>query len=186
MARVDVTAKVQGLTSSAAYAYMGELVGTPTEITKTSNNTYTITLEFSHAPAYDIETYILTNGTIESCTIVSGGWKTARWDDGDEYTVYHYQSCTISVVLSQDATYLSIMPGNLIVDGEPADVYCNGVYTSSKFVRWNIKNPQPNYTIKCFIDGQWQECSVQYYDGTKWIAAMAKYYDGTQFVECSF
>lgn len=42
------------------------------------------------------------------------------------------------------------------------------------------------YTIKCFIDGEWKECIIKYYDGKNWIDSIAKYFDGAQWIECSF
>lgn len=44
----------------------------------------------------------------------------------------------------------------------------------------------PSYTIRCYIDNNWQDCMVKYYDGTQWINCIPKYYDGTQWIECSF
>ena len=43
-----------------------------------------------------------------------------------------------------------------------------------------------HYTVKCYLNGTWQDCLIYYYDGSNWIECIAKYYDGTQWNECSF
>lgn len=57
--------------------------------------------------------------------------------------------------------------------------YSDGVYLVANYSTLN-------YTIRCYIDNNWQDCIVKYYDGTQWIDCIPKYYDGTQWVECSF
>lgn len=59
-----------------------------------------------------------------------------------------------------------------------------GVYSDS--ATFIITSAPEHYTIKCFIDGEWKECIIKYYDGQNWIDSIAKYFDGTQWVECSF
>lgn len=41
-------------------------------------------------------------------------------------------------------------------------------------------------TIRCYLNGQWQDCTVQYYDGKQWSYCSVNYYDGTKWQNCSF
>ena len=146
MANAYITATVQGVTSTAYHMWMGSVTGTPTSVDKTSDNTYTIVLSYDGESGTSMDSLILTDGNIESCSYLSGGWKMEKWSD-DEYCATHYNSCSIEVKLSSNATWLSLRPGTpLLSSGWPDTTYCNGVDFGANFIRWNIKN-SPQLTI---------------------------------------
>ena len=48
------------------------------------------------------------------------------------------------------------------------------------------KSIEVHRTIRCYLNGAWQDCIVKYYDGANWIECVAKYFDGSQWQDCSF
>ena len=64
----------------------------------------------------------------------------------------------------------------------------------SETVSFSVSSTPPpeHYTIRCYVDGAWQDCIVQYYDDstsdpeTRWKECIVKYYDGSNWQNCSF
>lgn len=56
-------------------------------------------------------------------------------------------------------------------------------YNSNK-VTFNYKK-QTKYSVKSYINNEWKQCLVYYYDGSKWIACIPNYYNGEQWQICS-
>jgi hypothetical protein len=141
MANVYINAEVQAITSTAYHSWMGgELYGTPAEIQKRDDNTYGVGIYLDVSSGTRMESLILTDGIIESCTIDYGATQTEIWSSKDECSIYHYESCLVYVKLSSDATWISVRPGAPLLDGGwPDNVYCNGIDYGANFIRWNIK-----------------------------------------------
>jgi len=57
--------------------------------------------------------------------------------------------------------------------------YSEGVY-------FTVPSAPSHYTIRCYLNGGWQDCIIQYHDGVNWIECVAKYHDGSQWQDCSF
>ena len=59
--------------------------------------------------------------------------------------------------------------------------------TSNDVIYIYSDQEKSNYrTIKSYINGQWVNCVIQYYDGQKWISCTPKHYNGTSWQDCSF
>lgn len=43
-----------------------------------------------------------------------------------------------------------------------------------------------HHTIRCYLNNEWKDCLVYYYDGIDWIECVPYYYDGVSWKTCSF
>lgn len=43
-----------------------------------------------------------------------------------------------------------------------------------------------HYTVKCYVNNDWQDCVIYYYDGSKWIECVPYYYANGEWQTCSF
>lgn len=109
---------------------------------------------------------------IVACTISGQGF------DGSEYTAV---TTNTSHSFTPPAYNTELF---LQITAEASGVH-NVKY--SEGVKFSVAKPINNYrTIRCYINNQWQDCIVRYFDGSGWIDCTPKYYDGTQWLECSF
>ena len=85
----SITGTLNGLTTTARHYYMGSVTGTPTQVKKTSNNTYRLVMSQDFTNETRGETLILCDGTMTGCSVVSGSATVEAWGT-DEYSVQHY------------------------------------------------------------------------------------------------
>lgn len=61
------------------------------------------------------------------------------------------------------------------------------VYKSNEVIyTYAETEPVTSYTVRCYINNQWQDCVIYYYNGTSWEECIPYYYDGSTWQTCSF
>ena len=136
----SITGTLNGLTTTARHYYMGSVTGTPTQVKKTSNNTYRLVMSQDFTNETRGKTFILCDGTMTGCSVVSGSANVEALGT-DEYDVQHYDSVTVDVTVSDDTTWISVMPPGAIVGGSLADLVFNGISAGSYWFRWDLVVP---------------------------------------------
>lgn len=136
----SITGTLNGLTTTARHYYMGSVTGTPTQVTKTSNNTYRLVMSQDFTNETRGETLILCDGTMTGCSVVSGSATVEAWGT-DEYSVQHYDSVTVDVTVSSDVTWISVRPAGVVVGGSAVDLVFNGISAGSYWFRWDLVVP---------------------------------------------
>lgn len=46
--------------------------------------------------------------------------------------------------------------------------------------------PVDHHTIRCYLNDEWTDCVIFYYDGSSWIECVPHYYNGSTWEVCSF
>lgn len=121
---------------------------------------------------------------------VNVSWYPAVGYDGSG-SVYYYLFCGSedNVVYSGTATSATVYPPTY---NEQYAYYVKATYSTAP-ERWSTttyftatKSTQVHYTIRCYLNGSWQDCIIKYFDGTGWIECVPNYCDGSSWKTCSF
>lgn len=109
--------------------------------------------------------------------------------DAQWFAVVDGQQITKSISMMENTYSIEVEP---IAYGVPITFYVeawtygegSGVGSNMKWIK--IERP-PHYTVRLYINNEWQDCVIYYYNSNgEWIESVAYYYDGTEWKTCSF